>query len=320
MTLQPSTRPTTVLVHPRAHVRPRSPSAHAAPPRWAWVVARWLAWCNGRVDLAPSTLTVYRRVAQHLTAWGGDERVGILDLAPYARLRRDAGIAQRTMAMELRVATIAFRWADGRDLLPPTARLRVPRIKIDPARFVVNHRTPTPEEAGDALAAMPDDDWRLVGLVLARTGARVGEVVHLRGRDLDEPGCQVAFGATSHSSKTGTRWFPLDDATLVALAGRSDRGAAPLFDLGNVRAPIQGLQRRLRAACDRAGVSRFTPHGLRRMVVGRLIRAGVDPGTAATLTGHSIQVMLRFYQQVTDEDRRLAVDQALLGELGTYGR
>lgn len=51
------------------------------------------------------------------------------------------------------------------------------------------------------------------------------------------------------------------------------------------------------------------------MVVGRLIRAGVDPGTAASLTGHSVQVMLQHYFQVSEADRRTAVTQARLGVL-----
>ncbi len=59
----------------------------------------------------------------------------------------------------------------------------------------------------------------------------------------------------------------------------------------------------------------FPPHGLRRRVVGRRIRARIDAGTAATLTGHSVHVMLRFYQVVTDEDRREAAERANLGVL-----
>ncbi len=54
------------------------------------------------------------------------------------------------------------------------------------------------------------------------------------------------------------------------------------------------------------------PHGLRRMVVARMLRAGVDPATAASLTGHSVVVMLRFYQQVTEADREAAVAKAAL--------
>ena len=80
-------------------------------------------------------------------------------------------------------------------------------------------------------------------------------------------------------------------------------------------APIQALERRLIWACQGAEVARSTPHGLRRMVVSRLMRARVDPGTAAVLTGHSVQVVLSHYQAVTDDDRRAAADQANLGVL-----
>ncbi len=77
------------------------------------------------------------------------------------------------------------------------------------------------------------------------------------------------------------------------------------------------IPRRKRPCCKEANVSRFSPQGLRRMVVNRLMRAKVDPGTAAQrpLTGHSVQVMLRYYRTVTDEDRRAAVEAAKLGVL-----
>lgn len=46
------------------------------------------------------------------------------------------------------------------------------------------------------------------------------------------------------------------------------------------------------------------------------MRAQVDPGTAATLTGHFFAVMLKFYQEVNDDDRRAAVAQVGLAILG----
>jgi integrase len=111
------------------------------------------------------------------------------------------------------------------------------------------------------------------------------------------------------------RWFPLDTASLQDLRGRGRRGNRPLFDFDGRTDPREGLRHRLELACHAAGVTGFTPHGLRRMVVGRLIRAKVDVGTAATLTGHSVFVMLRYYQVVTDDDRREAAERANLGVL-----
>ena len=46
-----------------------------------------------------------------------------------------------------------------------------------------------------------------------------------------------------------------------------------------------------------------------------LLRAQVDPATAASLTGHSIDVMLKHYREVTDGDRRAAAERAMLGVL-----
>jgi hypothetical protein len=76
----------------------------------------------------------------------------------------------------------------------------------------------------------------------------------------------------------------------------------------------------LKRACTAAGVKPFTPHGFRRMVVDRMIRGGIDPATAASLTGHSVEVMLRCYRKVTDDDRRQAVLKAGLGHFPLPGQ
>jgi len=286
------------------------------PGPLACLVGRWLEDLPLRTDLARTTRIEYVRIAAHLTRWGGgDADPEYLDLRPYLGFRQAEGAAPRTIRLEVRVAAILLGWARKSRLLSSTATVHLPKVKVDPERFVGNHTTPTPAEAAQAIAAMPDDDWKLAAPLLARTGARIGEVVALRSRDLDLRTGRLALGGVDGASKTGLRWFPLDAVSLATLAHRANQGDAPLFAY-RVGSPVQCLQRRLRQACEQAGVARFTPHGLRRMVVGRLLRARVDPGTAARLTGHSVQVMLRYYQEVTDEDRREAADRANLGDLG----
>jgi len=279
------------------------------------VVDRWLTDMEQRVDLAPVTKQEYSRLMAHLLAWGQRRALACIDLRQYVTARREAGAAPRTLVLELRVIGTVFKWARDERLIPPTASLKLPRIKVDPLRFEHNHVTPSPSEAARAIEAMDNDDWRLAMLLIARTGARVGEVVNLRSRDLDEPGRRIAFGATDESSKTGMRWFPLDAASLQDLRGRGGRGNVSLFDFEGRGDPREALRHRLELACHKAGVTWFTPHGLRRMVVGRLIRARIDAGTAATLTGHSVHIMLRYYQVVTDDDRREAAERANLGVL-----
>ena len=62
-----------------------------------------------------------------------------------------------------------------------------------------------------------------------------------------------------------------------------------------------------------AGVPKFTPHGLRRMAVDRMARAGVEPSVAASITGHDPNVMLQHYRAVSDDDLRLVAQRADLG-------
>ena len=281
------------------------------------IVRKWLLHSERRVDLAASTKVEYRRVAGTLLAFTC-ERDDANALLAYVEHRRAAGMAPRTIALELRVVSVVTHWATRTLEAPPPPVL--PRVHVDANRFALNHRTPTPAEAAAALRAMQRDDWRLAARLIATTGARIGEVVHLRSVDVDEAAWRVAFGATEGASKTGMRWFPLDAASLRGLAGRLGRGREPLFDFGGVKAPIQGLQRCPQRACQVAGVPRFTPHGLRRMVIGRLLRAQVEPATAVALTGHSIEVMLKHYREVTDDDRRLAAERAMLGVLDDLPR
>ena len=81
-----------------------------------------------------------------------------------------------------------------------------------------------------------------------------------------------------------------------------------------MRRPDNAVLEQLTHACRRAGVPRFTPHGLRRMVVNRILRAGADITAAAELMGHSPSVMLSYYRRVSSEDRAAGVAQAGLGQ------
>jgi integrase len=281
------------------------------------ILAVWMEDAKRRVDIQPSTKVIYMRCGNSLHRWGHELALPGLDLDAYAAVRVEAGVSARTLRLEFRVLSVAFHWARRRGIVPVSVRLALPRIRLDPNVFVANHRTPTSSEAGRVIGSLPPDDWRLALLLLARTGARVGEVVSLRACDFDAAAGTVAFGAVIGASKSGKRWFPLDERSVSELSGRTCAGTEPLLDFGGVNGKIQSLHRRLRAACRATGVPAFTPHGLRRMVVSRLLRAGVDAGTAATLTGHSVPVMLKYYQQVSDEDRRAAVGLANLGMLGT---
>lgn len=158
-----------------------------------------------------------------------------------------------------------------------------------------------------------EGDAGLVVRLLAMTGARVSEVCDLVPDSLD-----LMCGILHLGSKTGRRGSPLPAELVEALRDRVADGRPRLLDRPRESAS-QVVRDRLRRASKAAGVPVFTPHGLRRLVVDRMARGGVDVGTAASLTGHSVEVVLRYYRQVSDEDRRRAVVAAGLGHLPSRG-
>lgn len=191
-----------------------------------FILGPWLTYVQGRVDLAPVTKLEYARVARLLLA-GPEVEVhdGAVDLGPFVVARMDARAAPRTIALEIRIATAAVRWAQRAGLLGAGLVLRRPKVRIDRHQHTLNHRTPSVDDAASVIAAMPRDDRRLAVLLLARTGARVGEVVQLRRVDLDERAGVLTLGRVEGASKTGLRRFPLDPTTLAELRCRPSNGA-----------------------------------------------------------------------------------------------
>ena len=180
-------------------------------------------------------------------------------------------------------------------------------FKVDQSTYVINHRTPTPGDVAAVLKHM-DGDYRLGVLLLFATGARIGEVCNLRRKEVE------ATGVSTLGSKNRSRRVPLRSEIVAEVMDRLDGSDDYLLDFP-AKDRKQALRSRLKRACKAAGIAPFTPHGLRRLVVDTMARNGVDAGTAASLTGHSPVVMLRFYRQVTDEDRARAVEVSGLGDL-----
>ena len=150
----------------------------------------------------------------------------------------------------------------------------VPVTRARSSPKVNNDYTPTEREAA-AVLRVTSGSTRLAIALLAVTGARVSEIMSLR---------RCADG-------TQTLLFP--------------------WGLGK---PEGRVYRALSAACLQLKQPEFTAHGLRRMVVNRLLREGIDIKVAAELMGHSPEVMLTHYRRVSQEDKAAGVSKAGLGE------
>lgn len=283
---------------------------------------------ESRPDLEPGTKRAIRTKVYAFTGWPakrleklrrkpllatatiGDvlvERVGRAMMERHRNLRIGAGVAPRTVREELRTLRTAWAWARDcglTDVAPP----EVPDVRDQAVR---NRRTPPPADVAAILPRLRVAWQRVAVRLLYATGCRVGEIATMRVRDV-RPG-ELTVDV---DGKTGARSVPVSPQTMAILRPLLvDRHPeAPLWPVepSTVR---KHLGESIRKACLAAGVPVFTPHGLRRAAVDAMARAGVDAATAASITGHSVVVMLRFYRQVTEDDRRAAVRTARLGVL-----
>jgi len=293
----------------------------------------WLGYQEARMEagqLAPRSFAAYRAAVVRLVSSRravslGDYRTDDLtdarvDDYALARARTDA---PKTVNDDLSILQMALKWGRRRGLAP--------LIELEPARLadrpVRPSRTPTAADLARLVPHLPPRYALLVELMLA-TGARVGEVAALEWEDCDLEACVLILGRHRGACKTGAREVPIASELAEALnawrarpAERPARGApvpASVRDrwvvgVRPVTAVSALVSRHLPAACEAAGVERFTSHGFRRLVSDELGRSGVEPAVAASVLGHSPEMMVRRYRRPTLEDRRLAVRRSRLG-------
>lgn len=272
----------------------------------------WVARQEDRQDIAEATKRISKQAGLHLTRTIGHvrlDRLGQRELEHHrdARMRervvdkwnRDRGPgSSETVTQELRLLRSAWKWGRSIGLAPEKD---LPTVRVVQDRRV--KRTPTPADVAATLAAMRPR-YRLVVTLMWCTGARVGEVLALEWKDID-----LEAGLVELDGKTGPRQVPLAVPALELLKSVPDAARqGPL--LGVARASVTSA---IAHACDAAKVTRWSPHGLRRLAVDEMQRAGVDIGTAAAVTGHTPVTMLRFYRQASAEDKAAAVKRARLG-------
>jgi integrase len=220
---------------------------------------------------------------------------------PYApaTIRRVHGIIRRALAQGVRWGWVSHNPAI--DASPP----RVPMKELqppDPAQVVRIFN----------LAEEADPDLATFIMLAASSGARRGEILALRWRDLDldrgrltiERGIvRVGDDIVEQGTKTHqSRRISLDAGTVGALkahqasmaARANDAAAAIASDSfvfshsadGSTPWHPDSTTRAFRKICQQAGVTGVRLHDLRHYVATRLLAAGVDVRTVAGRLGH----------------------------------
>jgi integrase len=220
---------------------------------------------------------------------------------PYspATIRRVHGIVRRALTQGVRWGWLAHNPAI--DASPP----RVPVKDLQP---------PTPEEVVELFKAAQESHPALATFIIlaASSGARRGELIALRWKDIDlehgvvniERGIVLAGGqlieqgTKTHQSRRVTLDGPtrdaleehrsMADAESVAVGVRLGKESFVFSDApdGSVPWRPDSTSRAFRELCRRTGVSGVRLHDLRHYVATRLLASGIDVRTVAGRLGH----------------------------------
>lgn len=219
-----------------------------------------------------------------------------------------------------------------------------PRVKL-PKRPRREMQTLSAEHVRMVLAAARDDDLSALWVLMLTTGARQGELLALRWRDLDLDGGRMSIVANSVrltrrsrellaiTSAEPQRGEPKSDRSrrvvelpqLAVDALREHRRRAKVVELnGRVfnrpdgrTLAVPTLYARWHALLRRAGVPLVRPHDSRHTVATLLLEQGENPKIVQELLGHAtVAITLDVYSHVAPAMHRQAAQKldALLGE------
>lgn len=276
------------------------------------LLSLWHGSIEDREDLARGTVEGYGGCAVRVRDTIGHVAVERIDRSAIER-HRDAslrlGRTPRTVASDIRALRMAWRWGQEMGLVPVR---ELPRVPVLLPRL--QRRRVSADEVAAALARMTGAS-RLHVLLLWSTGCRLAEIGALRWGDVEERGGRTWLRVMGKGRRP--RSVPLPASAALELeAWRELVDHRPESTvLGRAPGSAKTL---LHRDLDAAGVT-WAPHDLRRAVVDRLYRAGVEVGSAAELLGHSAEVALRHYREASEADLVGAMDRAGLGGLPSAG-
>ena len=261
---------------------------------------------TGRADLSERSKRTYRDALDRLSDHVGDLPISLIGRSVGTTYRdryltSTGGEGTSTVRYDLRLYRAAVGYLQQCGLPLPTP----PRVQIQ-IRETYSHHTPSSADVAATLEHIRTPWHRAAVCLLWGTGARIGDVHALRWSDIGHESLTIP-----EDTKTGRRTIPLSPRAREGLAILREH-----YPEGDIWPPLSRLNlwRVLETAADRAGVERFSAHGLRRLAVDEMRRAGVPLEVAAAITGHSPTTMIKHYRTVSELEVVAAMRRAGLGD------
>jgi integrase/recombinase XerD len=275
---------------------------------------------------SPATLRIYRAGVKAYLAWCADNgQPAILDrnlLAAFTADLLDQG-AEPATAQARHLAVRRFgRWlhAEGELAEDPLAGMKPPKLDSKVIPVLSDDELRRLVKACEGRTLRDRRDEAIVRLMV-ESGLRAGEVVALRGDDVDVGGGT----AVVHRGKGGSgRLVPFSAQTgraldrYLRLRRTHTLAAEPNMWLGehSSRLGYDGLYVALRKRARAAGIRRFSPHMLRHTAASRWLAAGGSEGGLMAIAGWRRRDMLDRYAAATRASRAVEEARGLhLGDL-----
>ncbi len=198
--------------------------------------------------------------------------------------KEQRGSSKVTIDNIRRIFSSFFSWLEDEDFIPKNPVRRIHRVRTDClVKEIIND---------EALEILRDSCTEMRDLamidMLASTGMRVGELVHMNITDIDfqERQC-VVFGK---GNKERTVYF--NARTKIHLnnyiQSRSDSNPALFVSLSEPfnRLSISGVEKRLRLLGDKVHIAKVHPHKFRRTLATTAIDRGMPIEQVQKLLGH----------------------------------
>lgn len=224
------------------------------------------------------------------------------DIADYKKKRRDDGVSDATIAKELGLFSAAINYA-RKEWGWKIENVVAKRIPSEPKKRI---RWISREEADRLVAAVSPRAPYLRSFILLglHTGMRKSELLGLEWSRVDFEHKLIYLDPDDQKNRRSgsVPLNPIAVAALRQLEGQHDRW---VFTFRKKR--LQSVKKAFAAACKRAGIEDFTPHGLRHTCTAWMVQEGVPLRSVAEVLRHEdIRTTMR-YAHLSPKSARGAV-------------
>lgn len=279
-------------------------------PTFEAFLPEYLAW--SRVHHAESTHRTGRRLVEGVLLRGlRERRLDRITTRDLDRLiSRLDGVSAATRNRVLTAASTLFRRAQAMGY-----------VASNPARGIERGREPIAPiplvslEQQDRLIELLPEHKRLLFLTALETGARLGELLRLRWRDVDTSQRVLLLRRTKAGAPRLLRMSARLEASLHAARSRvtTDAPDERMFEaaIGSDDCLRWTWRKAFKRAAAAIGFPELRVHDLRHLTAVSLVRAGVDLPTVQAFLGHRHLVSTLRYAAYADETATARAARAL---------